>query len=66
MEDKKKNEKSTLNIQVQFKQNATWQGTISWLEGNKMQRFRSEIELFKLIMEATFQGDCGEEELNSW
>lgn len=45
--------KATFTIQILFQQNNTWQGTISWLEGEKKQKFRSELELIKLMMEAT-------------
>lgn len=39
-------------VHVQFRQNATWQGTIQWLEGDKVQRFRSALEMLKLMDEA--------------
>lgn len=57
-------EKATFTIKVQFTCNATWQGTISWLEGKKTQQFRSELEMIKLMMEAIH----GEEahDLNTW
>lgn len=46
-------------IHVQFRQNATWQGTIEWVDENRMQRFRSTLEMLKLMEEAL---DAGEEE----
>lgn len=45
-------EKATFMVQVQFRQNATWQGTIKWAEGKKTQRFRSTLEMIKLMDEA--------------
>ena len=36
-------------IQVQFRQNATWQGSIQWLDKKKTQRFRSTLELIQLM-----------------
>ncbi len=43
---------ATFTIHVQFRQNASWQGTISWIQGNKTQRFRSELEMIKLMIDA--------------
>lgn len=45
----KRGERATFVIQVQFRQNASWQGTITWSEKKKSQRFRSTLELIKLI-----------------
>ncbi len=45
----KTGEKATFIIKVQFQQNATWQGTISWTDKKKTQRFRSLLELIKLM-----------------
>lgn len=36
-------------IKIVDKQNATWQGSITWLGENKVQHFRSTLELIKLI-----------------
>lgn len=47
-----KGNKATFVVQVQFSQNASWQGTIAWTEQKKEQRFRSTLELVKLIDEA--------------
>ena len=59
--------KATFTIQIQFQQNATWQGTIAWAEGEKSQKFRSELEMLKLMMEAVSSGkDETEETLNTW
>jgi len=44
--------KATFTVHVQFRQNASWQGTIQWIEGNKTQHFRSELEMIKLMMNA--------------
>lgn len=48
-------EKLTFVIQVQFRQNATWQGTITWAEQNKTQHFRSTMEMIKLMDSAVEQ-----------
>ncbi len=42
-------EKATFIVKVQFQQNATWQGTISWTDKKKTQRFRSALEMIKLM-----------------
>ncbi len=39
-------------LRVQFRQNATWQGNIEWLEGKKSRPFRSILEMSKLMQEA--------------
>lgn len=57
MQDKQNNtaengKKATFIVNVQFRQNATWQGTIRWVEKQKTQRFRSELEMIKLMDEA--------------
>ena len=49
--------KATFTIQVQFTKNDTWQGVISWLEKEKTQAFRSELEMLKLMSEAVNNKD---------
>lgn len=44
--------KSTFIVQIQFCQNSSWQGTVAWTEQKKEQRFRSALELIRLIDEA--------------
>lgn len=39
-------------VHVQYRQNATWQGTIQWVDENKTQRFRSTLEMLRLMEEA--------------
>jgi hypothetical protein len=52
----KRGEKGTFIIQVQYRQNATWQGKVVWVEENKTQHFRSALELIKLVDEALREG----------
>lgn len=40
---------ATFIVHVQYRQNATWQGQITWEEEEKTQEFRSVLELFKLM-----------------
>jgi hypothetical protein len=44
--------KQTFLVQIQFQQNATWQGTITWTEQSLTQRFRSTLEMLKLMDDA--------------
>lgn len=58
-------EKGTFLISVQFRQNATWQGTISWMDQNKKQHFRSALEMLKLMDEA-LGSDASEDSPPEW
>lgn len=44
--------KATFSVQVLFRQNASWQGTVCWLETEQVENFRSIYELCRL-MEST-------------
>ena len=39
-------------VHVMFRRNATWQGTVTWVEGNQSRHFRSVLELVSLINSA--------------
>lgn len=41
--------RATFTVQVTYRQNATWQGTVTWLEEGKQSHFRSALELIKLM-----------------
>lgn len=41
--------KASFVISVLYCQNATWQGTVKWVEGEKEENFRSLLELIKLM-----------------
>ena len=58
-----KNEKTTFIVSVQYRKNATWQGTITWVEENRMQHFRSAFEMLKLMEAAQKDGAT---EVVSW
>lgn len=49
---------STFMVQVLFRQNATWQGNISWLNQRKTQNFRSSLEMIKLMDDAITLTAC--------
>jgi len=57
---KPKKTKGTFVIQIQHRQHATWQGTITWVDKEKSVNFRSALELLKLI-----DGSLDDEEVNS-
>ena len=39
----------TFLVHIKYRQNATWQGEICWMEKGKNVSFRSELELLKLM-----------------
>ena len=50
---------ATFSIRVLFRQNTSWQGSISWLEGKREETFRSVLELLLLMDSAMFAGNKG-------
>jgi hypothetical protein len=40
---------ATFATKVLFRQNASWQGSVSWVEGQREEAFRSVLELLFLI-----------------
>ena len=46
---------STFAVRVLFRQNASWQGLLTWMEGKQEQSFRSVLELILLIDSALSQ-----------
>ena len=47
---------STFVVSIQYRQNATWQGRVTWAEKNRTLPFRSALELLKLIDSAEESG----------
>lgn len=45
--------KATFIVRIQYRQNATWQGEVVWVEKNQTKKFKSALELIKLIDGAT-------------
>jgi len=58
----------TFIIRVQQRQNSTWQGRITWVEEDKTMRFRSALEMIKLIESgiAAENPDLVEEKDHTW
>lgn len=46
---KKRGESATFLVRVQYRQSATWQGQVTWVEKKKTAGFRSALELLKLM-----------------
>ena len=44
-----KGEIATFALRVLFRQNTSWQGSVSWLEGEREESFRSVLELLFLL-----------------
>lgn len=55
----KRGDLATFIIRVQQRANSSWQGRITWVEKNRTLRFRTIIEMVKLIESAT--GSAAEE-----
>ena len=49
--------KSTFIVKIDNQQKETWQGEIIWAEEDKRRRFRSCLEMLKLMDEAVLNGD---------
>ena len=49
--------KSTFIVKIDNQQKETWQGEIIWAEEDKRRRFRSCLEMLKLMDEAVLNSD---------
>lgn len=49
-------DRATFLVHIKFRQNATWQGSITWVEQERTQNFRSALEMLKLMEEARLPG----------
>ena len=47
--NEKHGERATFVVRIQYRQNATWQGQVTWAEKQQTMQFRSALELLKLI-----------------
>jgi hypothetical protein len=48
--------KGTFVVKIEFCQHGTWQGQVIWAEENRTERFRSALELLRLMDEAMASG----------
>lgn len=63
--DRQQGKKATFIVQIQFRQNATWQGTVTWAEKNETSHFRSALELLKMMDESIAAGE-EEKSVSDW
>ena len=59
-QERQRGEAATFALRILFRQNASWQGSITWLEGEAEQSFRSVLELI-LLMDSALRGEKGGE-----
>ncbi len=52
---------ATFSIRVLFRQNASWQGSVQWIEGSREESFRSAMEL-ALLMDGALNADARTEQ----
>lgn len=48
-------------VDIRYRENATWQGEVRWVDQNKQCSFRSALELLKLIDGALDREEAGED-----
>ena len=48
-QNRKRGAVATFSIRILFRQNASWQGSATWIEGNQEEYFRSVLELMVLL-----------------
>ncbi len=58
--DEKKNVSGTFIVDIQYQENATWQGKVTWADRKKEQYFRSALELIRMIDGALTEGQADE------
>ena len=57
--EKKHGQQATFMVRIQYRQNATWQGQVTWAEKKKTLPFRSALELIKLIDSTQEEHEAG-------
>lgn len=62
MKDSTTAKRGTFLLNIYNRQNATWQGTVTWVNKNEKQQFRSALELIKLIESALDEAEGGSHE----
>ena len=50
---------ATFAVRILFRQNASWQGSVTWIEGQREESFRSVLELIQLLSSALPEGGQG-------
>lgn len=54
--------RGTFLIDIYNRQHATWQGSVTWVNRDEKQHFRSALELIKLIDSALEEAEGGSHE----
>ena len=54
-EPRRQGRQGTFALRILFRQNRSWQGSVTWLEGRQEQAFRSVLELI-LLIDSALQG----------
>jgi len=62
--EKRSKHRGTFIIKVENSSNSTWQGEIIWAEENRSEKFRSALELFKL-MNGAMESQCDQQDSNA-
>lgn len=56
----KNGEKATFVVHVEYRQNSTWQGNVTWIEQGETKNFRSALELM-IMMESALDQEEGKD-----
>lgn len=59
MLERRTGRRATFAVRVLFRQNATWQGSVTWMEKNQEESFRSVLELLLLMNSAMEKQEQG-------
>lgn len=54
------NERATFVVKVMFRQHSSLQGQVTWVEKKQMKKFKSEMELMRLIDDTKSGSDWDE------
>lgn len=54
--ESRRGRRATFGLRVLFRQNASWQGSVAWLEGGQEESFRSVLELL-MLMHSAMEGE---------
>jgi hypothetical protein len=57
-------QRGTFIIKVENNSNNSWQGEVVWAEENRSEKFRSALELFKL-MNGAMESQCEQQDSNT-
>lgn len=61
--ERKNGEKATFVVHVEYRQNSTWQGNVTWIEQGETKNFRSALELMVMMESALSQEETADFDL---